>query len=491
MKAHLYNWLRPGVALVSLVLTGCIAVGPRYTEPATETAGTYKAAELGSWKEGQPLDSVPKGKWWMVFGDRELNALQDRALAANQELRAAFAAMNQARATARVARSEFFPTLETNPSFTRQRFSPTQEPNFGDQTFDTIRVPLDLSYEVDLWGRVRRSFEAARADASASGAAFQNLMLTLQADVAQNYFRLRALDAEIAVLERSLGLRREQVEVVQGRLDSGLGLELDVARARTELANVEGEMASLRRQRTELENALAVLVGESPSTFKVARTSGLTSDWDPEPPVIPAGLPSDLLERRPDIAEAERRLAADNARIGVAKAAFFPVLRLTGSGGFVSADVEDVFNWESRAWSLGPSISLPIFAGGRNRANLDRARDQYEQSVALYRQQVLVAFGEVENALAAIRLLEEQAAAQERAWSNARQAYDLARESFTAGITDYLDVIDADRIALQTRRANMQLTGQRMNAVVQLVKALGGGWQSSSLTGDLARASYE
>jgi multidrug efflux system outer membrane protein len=259
-------------------------------------------------------------------------------------------------------------------------------------------------------------------------------------------------------------------------LDSGLGLELDVARAETELANVEGEIASLQRQRTELENALAILVGESASTFKIAPLATSTNGWDPQPPVIPAGLPSDLLERRPDVAEAERRLAADNARIGVAKAAFFPVLRLTGSGGFVSADVEDVFNWESRAWSIGPSISLPIFAGGRNQANLAGARDQHEVSVARYRQQVLVAFSEVEDALAAIRCLEEEATAQDRAWTSARRAYELARESFTAGITDYLDVIDADRAALQSRRINMQLAGQRMNAVVQLIKALGGGW---------------
>jgi multidrug efflux system outer membrane protein len=462
--------------LLSLLVAGCASVGPDYEKPTTEAPTTFKAAELGNWKEGQPLDHLPKGEWWTVFGDDTLNSLEAKALQANQELKAAFAAMNQARATARVARSEFFPTLDANPSFRRERFSPNQNPSFGDITANTFRAPLDLSYEVDLWGRVRRGFESARAEADASAAAFHNLLLTLQADVAQNYFSLRATDEEIVVLQRSLALRREQVDIVRSRFDSGLGTELDVARAETELATAEGDVAALTRRRTELENALAILVGEAPSSFKLASQANATNRWEIKPPVIPAGLPSELLERRPDIAEAERQLAADNARIGVAKAAFFPAVRLTASGGYLSAEAEDLFDWDSRIWSFGPSVSLPIFAGGRNAANLRRAQDRYNESVARYRQRVLVAFGEVENALAGIRWLEEQAAAQQRAVVSAGRAHDLARESFTIGITDYLDVIDSDRAALQTHRTNLQLTGQRLNAVVQLIKALGGGW---------------
>jgi multidrug efflux system outer membrane protein len=471
-----------GAFLLPLFLAGCLSVGPDYQKPATEIPASFKAAQLGEWKQGQPLDHLPKGEWWTLFADETLNSLETKALTANQELKAAFAAMNQARATARVARSEFFPTLDANPSFRRERFSPNQNPSFGDITANTFSTPLDLSYEVDLWGRVRRSFESARADAAASAAAFHNVLLTLQADVAQNYFSLRALDAEIGVLQRTLSLRREQVEIVTGRRDSGLGTELDVARAQTELAIAEGEMAALTRRRVELENALAILVGASPSSFKLASVATATNDWQITPPTVPAGLPSELLERRPDIAEAERQLAADNARIGVAKAAFFPVVRLTGSGGYLSAEAEDLFDWESRVWSLGPSVSLPIFAGGRNAANLRRAQDRYDESVARYRQRVLVAFGEVENALAGIRLLEQQAAAQNRASASARRALDLARESFTAGITEYLDVIDADRAALQTHRTDLQLTGERLNAVVQLIKTLGGGWSTGQLS---------
>ncbi|HAV63090.1 MAG TPA: hydrophobe/amphiphile efflux-1 family RND transporter, partial [Verrucomicrobiales bacterium] len=353
------------------------------------------------------------------------------------------------------------------------------EPDFGAITASTLHVPLDLSYEVDLWGRVRRGFESAQADAAASVAAFHNVSLTLQADVAQNYFALRALDAEIAVVNRTIALRTEQVGIVSNRFDSGLGTELDVARAGTELATAEAELATLRLRRVELENAIAILVGEAPADFRIEPATDGLGDGSAKTPVIPAGLPSDLLERRPDIAEAERQLAAENARIGIAKAAFFPVVRLTGSGGFLSADVESLFNWESRVWSIGPSLSLPLFAGGRNKAGLERARARYEESVARYRQRVLVAFGEVENALAGIHLLGEQAAAQERALQQARRARDLALEGFNVGITGYLDVIDADRAALQNQRASLQLEGQRFIATVQLIKTLGGGWEAN------------
>lgn len=464
------------------------AVGPDYQRPPTETPPAYKAADLGDWKTGEPLDHLPKGPWWQVFSDPELDALEEKARLANQDLRAAFAVLEQARATARVARSEFFPSLDLNPRYGRQRLSPTQEPAFGALTADTFTVPLDLSYEIDLWGRVRRGFEGARADADSRAAALQNVLLTLQADVAQNYFAIRTLDTEIAVLHRTIQLRRDQLRIVSGRLESGIGSELDVARAETELATAESDLAAASRRRNELENALAVLAGESPSTFRLPARfptppNGTQADdpalsWLPSPPTVPAGLPSQLLERRPDIAEAERQLAADNARIGVAKAAFFPVLRLTGSGGFLSADVESLFNWESRVWSLGPSLSLPIFAGGRNRAGLRRSQARFEESVARYRQRILVAFAEVENALAGIRWLDEQAAAQDRAITHSRRARDLALESFTIGLGEYLDVIDADRAALQNQRARTQLAGQRLAATVQLIKALGGGWQT-------------
>lgn len=454
------------------LVAGPLTVGPDYKRPVTEAPAQYKADECGRWKEAQPLDHQPKGNWWEVFGDPQLNSLETLAVNSNQELKAAFAAVDQARATARISRSEFFPNLDLNPGFRRERFSPNQEPDFGSITANSFRVPLDLSYEIDLWGRVRRGLEGARADAAASLAAFHNVMLTLQGDVAQNYFSLRALDTEIATLQRSVDLRKEQLSIVTTRFETGLGRELDVARARTELATAEAELAAVTRRRVELENALAILTGQQASTFRIPTQP----DWRIQMPLIPAGLPSELLERRPDVAEAERQLAAENARIGVAKAAFFPVLRLTGSGGYLSADVESLFNWESRVWSIGPSLSLPIFAGGRNRANYQRAQARFEQAVARYRQRVLIAFAEVENSLAGIRLLGTQAAAQERALASARESRDLAMESFSAGIIEYLDVIDADRAALQNQRASAQIGGQQLVATVQLIKALGGSW---------------
>ena len=303
------------------------------------------------------------------------------------------------------------------------------------------------------------------------------MLLTLQADVAQNYFRLRALDAEIATVSGTVDLRKEQVQLVRSRFNGGIGNDLDIAQAETELATTEAEAAALAQSRAELENAIAILTGSNPASFHLAATSG--NVWNPQPPEIPAGLPADLLERRPDVAEAERRLASANARIGVAKAAFFPVLTLTGSGGYLSADVDTLFNWNSRTWSIGPSLSLPIFAGGRNKANYRRSKAVYQESVANYRQQVLVAFGEVEDSLSGIRHLADQASAQQRAVMHARRAAGLATDRYRSGLVSYIEVVDANREALQTERENAQLAGQRLIAAVQLIKALGGGWDNS------------
>jgi multidrug efflux system outer membrane protein len=473
------------VAVLSLLIGhqsaygGLLTVGPDYKPPTNSFPPNYKAEELGSWKEGTPLDQVPKGNWWEIFHDPELSQLETQAGLENQNLKAAIARVSQARATARVARSELLPTLNLNPSWTRQRFSPNQVPSFGNITANSFSVPLDLSYEIDLWGRVRRSFESARADAQASLADYYNVLLTLQSDVAQNYFGLRALDAEIATVAATIGLRREQVQLTRSRFEGGIGNELDVARAETELATTEADAASLARRRTELENALAILVGANPSVFRLPAIT--PNNWNPIPPEVPAGLPAGLLERRPDVAEAERSLASANAKIGVAKAAFFPVVSLTASGGYLSGELQNLFNWESRVWSIGPSISLPLFAGGRNRANYHRSQAAFEEAVARYREQVLVAFADVENSLSGIRHLSDQSAAQQRAVAQARRAADLATQRYRSGIVAYIEVIDANRDALQAERANDQLAGERLITTVQLIKALGGGWHSEQL----------
>ena len=477
------------VLLFSVVTTAhanWLTIGPDFRSPTNSVPTAYKASELGSWKQGQPLDNVPKGNWWEVFDDTNLNALEAQALRANQELKAAVARVEQARDAARVARSDLLPTLDLAPSYNRQRYSPNAEPSFGNLTANTFSTPLDLSYEIDLWGRVRRGFESARADAQASLAEYYNVLLTLQSDVAQNYFALRSLDAEIATVTDTVELRREQVKLVRGRYEGGIGSQLEVAQAETELATTEAEAASLAQRRAELENGIAILIGLNPSGFHLSARGA--DNWAPQPPEIPAGLPADLLERRPDVAAAERQLASANAKIGVAKAAFFPVLTLTGSGGYVSADIDNLFNWSSRTWSVGPSLSLPIFAGGRNRANYHRSQAAYAEQVALYWQQVLVAFGDIEDSLADIHYLADQAAAQERAVASARRAADLAEDRYRSGIVSYIEVVDANRDALTAERDNAQLAGQRLIASVRLIKALGGGWNATALQPSLAMA---
>ncbi len=474
-----------GVAAIVFLLAassasaGWLEVGPDYHHPTNAAPPAYKSAELGRWKEGAPLDNVPKGPWWEIFGDADLDQLETQAERANGDLKSALARVDQARATARVARANLLPSLSFDPAFNRQRFSPNQEPSFGPLTANTWSAPLDLSYEVDLWGRVRRGFESARADAQSSLAAFYNVLITLQSDVAQNYFALRSLDAEIAVVKGTVDLRNQQVRLVRGRFNGGIGNELDVSRAEAELATTEAEAASLAQRRAQLENAIAILAGVNPASFRLPAID--SPNWNPEPPVIPAGLPSDLLERRPDVAAAERQLASANARIGVAKASFFPVLTLTGSGGFLSADVDSLFNWSSRTWSIGPSLSLPIFAGGRLRANYRRSQAAFAEAVGQYQQQVLVAFGDVENSLSSIHYLADQAAAQERAVGHSKRAVELATQRYTSGLVSYLDVLDASRDELQAERSAAQLAGQRLIVDVQLIKSLGGGWSEGRL----------
>jgi NodT family efflux transporter outer membrane factor (OMF) lipoprotein len=497
----------PGAALLlvaAIAFNAQAQVGPEYIAPHLDAPAKYKhgpavttpadihnlaleelrkieapptdLAITNVWKEGQPRDFLSKGPWWELFNDPVLTELEIQASTGNFDLQAALARVEQARATARLRRGELFPTLDVNASFRRERYSPNQEPSFGDITANTIRAPLDLSYEIDLFGRVRRGFEAARAEAAASAAAFHNVLLTLQADVAINYFRLRSLDSEIAAVARTVGLRNEQLSVVRGRFEAGIGNELDVARGLTELAQAEAEAAALARQRSEIENALAILTGNQPSEFRIGADDTSNTFWSAEPPAVPPGLPSDLLERRPDVAEAERQIAAANARVGIARAAAFPVVRLTGTGGYVSSDFQNLFDWDSRIWSIGPSISIPIFAGGRNRANKARANAAHEEALMRYRQRVLVAFADVENSLAALQFLAQQKDAQDRALANARRAAELAETRYSAGLVGYLDVIDANRAVLLSERSTVQLTGQRLTSTIQLIKSLGGGW---------------
>jgi len=460
-----------GFALSTASLrAGPFTIGPDYKRPTNAAPAEFRDAP--AWKEATPADAQPKGRWWEVFNDAALNALVERATTNNQSLRAALARFDQARAAARVNRSDFLPALDFNPEAERERFSSNQDPDFNINSATSLRAPIDLSYEIDLWGRVRRSFQSARAEAQASAADFHNALLSVQADVALNYFNLRAIDRQRVVVRESIRLRREARDVLQARVDAGTTPELDRARADTEVATAEADMARLERQRSSFEVALSILTGTAAPTFEVTEIE----EKLPAVPPVPPALPSGLLERRPDIASAERQLAAANARIGVAKAGFFPVLRLTGSAGYASAELDSLFNWDSRIWSIGPSLSLPIFAGGRNKANLARARSAFDEATAKYRQQVLVAFGEVQENLTALKLLAVEASAVQRTRESATRTYEYARARYEGGIVSYLEVIESMRTLLTAELDAAKVRGEQQAATVRLIKALGGGW---------------
>jgi multidrug efflux system outer membrane protein len=450
------------------------SVGPDYVRPLVQTPAAYRDAD-GAWKASEPSDGTPRGTWWRIFSDPELDRLEGLSISRNQDLAAAAARVEQAAAEAGLARSAYWPQVAASPSATRERFSPTTDNPYPQVLATDLSVPLLASWELDLFGRVRRLNEAARADAAASASLFESVRLSLSAGVAQDYFLLRGLDRELAVLRATITLRRRELDLVSAQQKGGTATELDTSRAETELAAAEADLAAVAVRRESVQDSLAVLAGESATSFAVG-----SSVADIAVPVVPAGVPSALLERRPDVAAAERALAAANARIGVAKSAFFPAISLTGSAGYESAEGSRLFGADSRIWSVGPTLYLPLFQGGRNRSNLDRSRAVYEESLAAYRQQVLVALREVQEALTSSRLLSDESAALDRALSHSRRAAELAKTRYEAGYVSYLDVVDAQRTELGNERASAQLFAQRLNASVALIKALGGGWSAPS-----------
>jgi multidrug efflux pump len=462
---------------LALVLSGCTVVGPDYARPDVPAPAAYRDVpqEPGvEWQQASPSDQTPRGEWWRIFGDETLNDLEARAAAGNQDLKGALARIEEARAIVLATNADRLPSVTFDPEATRTRYSPNAGVPFPVVIANDIRIPLNATWEIDLWGRVHRAVESAERESEAQVASFESLRLVLHADVAGAFFTLRALDRERDTLERTVGLRREELDLLRARLGAGTATDLDVARAEAQLASAESELAGVARSRSEVQSGLAVLLGEPASSFEIPPIGAGSS----EPPVVPAGLPGELLERRPDVAGAERQLAALNARIGVAKAAFYPSVRITGYAGFESKEVNDLFDLESSIWNIGPSVSLPIFQGGRNQANLRRSREAYEQGVAAYRQSVLVAFKEVQDALTATRLLADQSAAVDRTVQASRRASELARKRFEAGYVGYIDVIDSQRTELIAERGAAQVAGLRFVNAVQLIKALGGGWSS-------------
>lgn len=468
--------MKPGcfMLVAALALAGCAPMGPDYQRPELETPSQFK--ESTTWKFARPADHLPRGAWWTVFGDATLNRLENQAAADNPNLRAALLRVEQARQLARGSEVELLPSASVNPSAERRGDSTSlQRSDFDTEgfggTFNAFRLPLDASYEIDFWGRVRRTIEAARADADAVAALAETARLTLQADMAQNYFALRSVQAEIDILNATVTLREKALKLVRDRFQGGATSELDVARIEAELAGTESDVAAMEKRREELVNSIAVLAGRPASTFRLS-----VKPLEGSPPRIPAGVPATLLQRRPDIAEAERRMAAANARIGVAKAAFFPSIRLGGRVALESSSTSDLFTAGSKAWALGSSINYPIFEQALNRTVYASRKLQFEEAIAHYQSTSLAAFQEVENGLSGLRLLAVQAAAQDRAVAASEKAAQLSIDRFLAGLVSNLEAVDAERTRLQSLRLSRLITGQRFLTTVQLIKALGGGW---------------
>jgi len=458
-----------------LLLTGC-TVGPDYVRPDVQKPAAYK--EANGWKVAQPQDAIARGKWWEMYGDFELNALMGQVQIANLNVAQAEAAYRQARAVAQAARAAYFPTISVGASITRSAQSETLGRALPSQlgTVTDYLLPVDLTWELDLWGRVRRNVESQQAAAQASAADFENIQLSAQAELAQDYFLLRALDTQKQLLDASVAAYEKSLQLTKNRYAGGVASRADVAQEETQLRTTQAQAIDVTVQRAQLEHAIAILIGKPPSEFTLppATLAAL------QPPV-PPGVPSTLLERRPDVAAAERRIAAANAQIGVAIAAYYPTVTLGASFGFETSDASRWLEWPSHFWSIGPSISETVFDAGLRRAQTAQARAIYDQNVAFYRQTVLTGFKEVEDNIAALRILEEEARVQADAVRSAEESVSLTTNQYKAGIVSYLNVVIAQAAALNNEQTAVSIQNRRLAASVLLIKALGGGWDASML----------
>jgi NodT family efflux transporter outer membrane factor (OMF) lipoprotein len=468
------------VILAGLMASGC-AVGPAYRRPSIAVPAAFKeqvAPDSGSgavWKTAEPSDQSIKGAWWQAFGDPQLNALEQQVGVSNQNVAQAEAEFRGARAAIRGARAGFFPTVSAGASVVASRASTSRSSvtdGIGRGTTVDYQLPIDFSYELDLWGGIRRSVEASRAVAQASAADLETIRLSMESELAMDYFQLRGLDAERQLLDSTVAAYEKALQLTADRHDQGVASGSDVAQARTQLDTTRAQATDLSVARAQFEHAIAILVGKSPAELTIR-----ANPLDATPPAIPPMLPSTLVERRPDVAAAERRVAAANAQIGVAKSAFFPQLNLTGSGGVESSTLATLLTWPSRFWSIGPSIAATIFDGGTRRALTEQAVANHDASVAVYRQNVLTAFQDVEDNLAALHILAEEAAQQADAVASAERSLALATTRYQAGVTPYLEVITAQSAAQANEVTAVSILTRRMTASVLLIKALGGGWK--------------
>jgi NodT family efflux transporter outer membrane factor (OMF) lipoprotein len=456
--------------LAAAALLAACKAGPEYRKPEVAVpAGFKEAGEV--WKQAEPRDEVDRGRWWEVFRDAELGALIERIDVSNQSLRAAEAQVRQAQAVAAASRSNLFPSLDLNASVTRGR-----SPGGGTQTNRSVSV--DASWDVDLWGRLRRALESDQAAVQASAGDLAAARLSLQAQLATNYFQLRMLDTQRKLLEDTAQAFQKSLTLTENRYRAGVGARADVIQADTQLKSTLAQAIDIGVQRSQLEHSIALLVGVAPADFAIAPQPSYVAEL----PVIPTGLPSTLLERRPDIAAAERRVAAANAEIGVATAAFFPSLTLSGAFGFRASGAAQWLSAPSRFWSLGPALAMALFDAGLRKAQTDQAIAAYDATVANYRQIALTSFKEVEDNLAAVRILEEETKLQAEAVESARLSVQLTTNQYKAGTTSYLSVVQVQATWLANERTAVGIVGERLVATIALIKALGGGWKASDLS---------
>jgi NodT family efflux transporter outer membrane factor (OMF) lipoprotein len=466
----------PALALtLGLLQFGC-TVGPKYVRPTTPTPPAFK--ELGDWKSAQPNDQRLGGSWWEIFQDPQLNTLEQQIEVSNQNLKAAFAQYQQARAVLRYNRADYYPTISGGASATREKFSANRTTTTvgNGRTISDFVLPLDFSYQVDVWGRVRKTVESSREQAQASAADLAVVNLSMHADLAFDYFAARSLDSEEQLLNSTVVQYEKALELNEQRYSGGIASEVEVEQARTILETTRAQAIDIGVARAQFEHAAAVLMGKPPAEFTLAPLP-LTAP----PPRIPVGLPSELLERRPDIAAAERRVASANAQIGLAQSAYYPLVTLGASGGFESGTITKLIQGPSVFWSAGPSAVMTLFDGGRRHAFTDEARAGYDFAVASYRETVLTDFQQVEDSVAGLRILEHEARVQEIAVKAAQRSLDLSNVRYTGGVTSYLEVITAQNAALADELTAVNILGRRMANAVQLIQALGGGWDSSSL----------
>lgn len=452
------------VPLLLTLLTAC-SVGPDYVRPTSVTKPEFR--EDSTWKVARPRDSSNRGHWWRSFNDPALDGLEEQVSISNQTIKSAEAQYRQARALVQASRSGYFPQITAEASLDRSRSSSTHH------TSTTQLLGVDASWELDVWGRVRRSVESSQAGSQASAADLESVRLSIQAELAVDYFQLRTIDAQKRLMDETVSSYRNYLELTKNRYAAGVASQADVLQAETQLKSAQAQNIDLGIQRSQLEHAIALLIGKIPAEFSLTPVP-----LDTPPPPIPPFLASELLERRPDIAAAERRVAAANARIGLAEVAYFPSITLSATAGFAASSFSNWLSWPNRVWALGAIIAQTVYDGGLRGAQVDEARAVYDDTVASYRQTVLTAFQEVEDNLAALRILKEEAGVQDETLRAARQSLEITTNQYKAGIVGYLNVIIAQTTALSAERDSIGILGRRMAASANLIKATGGGWDA-------------